>query len=162
MPRVEHAIVIHAPPERVFTMIAQNPERMPDWWTAFELQQRVTPPPTVVGSVSRYVYNMMGVKIKGEHRVTEMIENEYLLVKTISGIDSIFEFKFERVNSDAASPEMESFTRLTLMVEYALPGSVLGHLLNRLTLEQKNERDLQQALVTLKALIETQVTTQSP
>jgi uncharacterized membrane protein len=162
MPRVENAIDIQAPPERVFAMIANYPERMPDWWNTFELQQRVTPPPTQVGSVSRYVYNMMGVKIKGEHQVIEMTENAYLLVKTISGIDSIFEFVFEPLG-DAAAETGESVTgtRLTIRVNYSLPGSVLGQLLNRLTLEQKNERDLQQALINLKALIETQMATQN-
>jgi uncharacterized membrane protein len=162
MPRVENAIDIQAPPERVFAMIANYPERMPDWWNTFELQQRVTPPPTQVGSVSRYVYNMMGVKIKGEHQVIEMTENAYLLVKTISGIDSIFEFVFEPLGEAVAETgESVTGTRLTIRVNYSLPGSVLGQLLNRLTLEQKNERDLQQALINLKALIETQMATQN-
>lgn len=151
MPHVEQAIAIHAAPERVFAMIANNPERMPDWWEAFELQQRVTPPPTVIGSVSRYVYNMMGVKIKGEHRVEDMDVNRYLLVRTISGIEASFEFVFERLDGDPAP-----VTHLTVKVDYALPGAMLGKLLNRLTMEQKNERDLLQALILLKALIESQ------
>lgn len=160
MPSIGHSIVIHAPPERVFTMIAHNPERMPDWWSAFELQQRITPPPTVIGSVSRYVYNMMGVKIKGEHKVIEMRDNEQIFVRTISGIDGAFEFYFEPVQvDDPEQPDLMG-TRLTVQVDYVLPGSVLGQLLNRLTMEQKNERDLHQALITLKALIETHVLTQ--
>lgn len=152
MPRVEQAITIQAPPERVFTMIANNPERMPDWWEAFELQQRVTPPPTEIGSVSRYVYNMMGVKIKGEHRVVEMTPNTYLLVRTTSGIEATFEFMFQPMTD-----EMSTLTYLTIRVDYALPGAMLGKLLNRLTMEQKNERDLHEALIHLKALIESQM-----
>ncbi|MDX2163570.1 MAG: SRPBCC family protein [bacterium] len=158
MPRVEHAIEIHAAPDRVFAMVANNPERMPDWWESFELQQRVTPPPTEVGSVSRYVYNMMGVKIKGEHRVIDLKPGEYLLVQTTSGIEATFEFRFAPCASGGDPPH----TQLTISVDYALPGAMLGKLLNRLTMEQKNERDLQHALLLLKALIESQVITPTP
>jgi len=150
MPRVENGIEIDAPPERVFAMVANYPERMPDWWEAFELQQRVTPPPTTLGSRSRYVYNMMGVKIKGEHVVEVFEENRLLMVRTLSGIEATFEFRFDRLLDDPP------ITRVTIMVDYALPGAMLGKLLNRLTMEQKNERDLHQALVMLKALIESQ------
>jgi uncharacterized membrane protein len=148
MPQVEQSIEIQAPPATVFALIAHQPERMPEWWPTFELQQRVTPPPTGIGSISRYVYNMMGIKIKGEHQVLTMDENEHLVVKTISGIDSMFDFSFVPVNGGS--------TRLTLRVAYTLPGSVLGQLLNRLTIEQKNERDLNQGLHNLKALVESE------
>lgn len=162
MPRVQNAIDIQAPTARVFTMIANYPERMPDWWNTFELQQRVTPPPTQIGSVSRYVYNMLGIKIKGEHKVLEMTENAYLLVKTTTGIDSTFEFIFEPLDAQITDTgESVAMTRLTISVDYALPGSVLGQLLNRLTMEQKNERDLHEALINLKALIETQMAQQA-
>jgi hypothetical protein len=63
MPQVEQSIEISAPPDAVFTLIADQPERIAEWWHEFE-QQRVTPPPTAVGSVARYVYNMMGIRIK--------------------------------------------------------------------------------------------------
>jgi uncharacterized membrane protein len=147
MPYVEQSIVIQAPPDAVFDVIAHQPERMPEWWHAFEQQTRVTPPPTAVGSVSRYVYNMMGVRIKGEHQVVEMDENVRLLVKTLSGIDSLFEFTFDTVDGG---------TELTVHVDYALPGSVLGQLLNRLTIEHRNERDLSEGLQHLKQIVETE------
>jgi uncharacterized membrane protein len=145
MPYVEQSIVIAAPPDAVFDMVANQPERMPEWWRAFELQTRVSPPPTAVGSVSRYVYNMLGVKIKGEHQVVELDENARLLVKTLSGIDSMFEFNFIPVDGG---------TELNVRVEYSLPGSVLGQLLNRLTIEQRNERDLAEGLQNLKQIVE--------
>jgi uncharacterized membrane protein len=145
MPHVEQSVDILAPTTAVFALIAQQPERMPEWWDAFETQQRVTPPPTAVGSISRYVYNMMGIRIKGEHQVMQMDEDRRLVVKTLSGIDSMFEFGFAPTDTG---------TRLTLRVAYNLPGSVLGQLLNRLTIEQKNERDLIAALAKLKALVE--------
>lgn len=145
MPIVEQAIVIAAPVETVFGFIADKPERQPEWWTQFELQERVSPPPTDLGSVSHYVYNMLGVTIKGEHEVIGIDRPEYLHVKTTSGIDSAFEFFFQ--------PD-EDGTRLTVRVNYRLPGSVIGQLLNRVIIEQKNESDLNDALHTLKSLLE--------
>lgn len=145
MPYVEQSIVISAPPEAVFELVAHQPERLPEWWPAFEQQERVTPPPTGVGSVARYVYNMMGVRIKGENQVLEMDVPERLLIKTLSGIDCIIEYFFVG---------MDGGTEVTLRFDYSLPGSVLGHMLNRLTIEQRNERDLAEGLLNLKHLLE--------
>lgn len=145
MPLVEQSTEIQSPLHAVFGMIANQPERQAEWWPPIELSERVSPPPTRIGSVSRYVYNMMGVKIKGEHEVLEMRENEYLKVKTISGIDSTFEFIFHPSGSG---------THLTIRVDYRLPGSVIGQLLNKLVIEQKNESDLREGLVNLKTILE--------
>lgn len=152
MPYAEQSIIIHAPPSAVFDFIAHQPERMPEWWRAFHLHERVTPPPTAVGSVSRYAYNMMGVRIKGEQKVIEMEENARLLVRTLSGIDSMFEFTFAPVDGG---------TELTVRVDYALPGSVLGQLVNRPAIEQHNERDLIESLYNLKQMLEGGETPQS-
>lgn len=145
MPYVEHSVDIAAPPSAIFSLIAHQPERQPQWWPNFDLQERVTPPPTTFGSRLRYVYNMMGIRLKGEHEVIDYAEAQRLVIQTISGLDSIFEFTF--------TPEAEG-TRLTVRMDYALPGSMLGQLLNRLTLESSNERDLHLALTNLKALVE--------
>ncbi len=147
MPLVEQSIEIESPVSAVFNMIADQPERQAEWWPPIELQERVSPPPTEVGSVSSYVYNMMGVKIKGEHEVLEMARDEYLRVKTISGIDSEFEFIFQPSGLG---------TLLTIRVNYNLPGSVIGQLLNKMVIEKKNEQDLNDGLVNLKSIMETE------
>ncbi|MBZ0284631.1 MAG: SRPBCC family protein [Anaerolineae bacterium] len=148
MPLVEQSIDIHVPVQAVYWMIADQPERQAEWWPPIELQERVSPPPTQLGSISRYVYNMMGVKIKGEHEVIEMARDEYLKVKTTSGIDSTFEFIFAPATNG---------THLTIRVDYKLPGSVIGQLLNKLVIEQKNESDLREGLANLKAILEREV-----
>lgn len=149
MPQVEQWIEIAAPPRTIFDLVANHPERMPDWWDAFECQQRVTPPPTRVGSVSRYVYNMMGVKIKGEQQVVAMTESEHIAVKTISGLEAAFEFKFTPCR------EGES-TYLRVRVLYALPGSLLGGLLNCQQIERYNLRSLREGLSALKRMVESE------
>jgi uncharacterized membrane protein len=145
MPHVEESIEIHAPVEVVFDLIAEQPERMAEWWPPIELQERVTPPPTAVGSIARYVYNMMNVTIRGEHEVIVLEPNQHLRVETISGIDSAFDFHFAPTNAG---------TRLTIRVDYSLPGSVLGQLMNRVIIEERNLKDLQEGLRNLKAIAE--------
>ncbi len=147
MPLVEQSIEIESPVQAVFGMIADQPERQSEWWPPIEMQERVSPPPTEVGSVSRYVYNMMGVKIRGEHEVQELVRDEYLKVKTISGIDSQFEFFFQ-----PSGPG----THLTIRVNYSLPGSVIGQLLNKMVIEKKNEDDLHEGLANLKSIMESE------
>ncbi len=150
MPQVEQSILIQASPAAVFSLIAHEPERMPEWWTALERQERVTPPPTAAGSVTRYVYNMLGMRIKGEHQVLAYEPDHHLVVRTISGIDSMFDFSFASADETSAGEN----TQLIVRVAYTLPGSVLGHLINRRTIEQQNEQIVIDSLNNLKALVE--------
>jgi len=145
MPQVELSIDIQASPVAVFALIADQPERISEWWPAFELQQRVTPPPTAIGSIARYTYNMMGIRIKGEHQVLQIEDRQHLVVRTLSGLDCMFDFSLA---------EIDGATRLTARVAYSLPGSMLGQSLNRHKIEQKNEHDLDQGLHNLKLLVE--------
>jgi uncharacterized membrane protein len=146
MPRVEKSITINVPVNVVYSMIADMPERMAEWWPPIESQERVSPPPTQVGSVSRYVYNMLGVKIAGEHQVQQLQRDEHLLVKTISGLDSTFDFKFEPLGDDE--------TKLTIRVDYQLPGSIIGQILNKALIEGENVRNLEKGLENLKGILE--------
>jgi uncharacterized membrane protein len=146
MPYVEKSTEIYAPVEAVFQFIAHSPERMVDWWPPIELQERITPPPTTVGSMSRYVYNMLGIRIKGEHCVVDLVENRHLLVKTTSGIDTSFDFTFAPA---------ENSTLLTVRVSYALPGAILGGLFNRAVIEKHNAEELEQGLVNLRKILHT-------
>ena len=150
MPQVELFMDIQASPAAVFALIADQPERISEWWPSFELQQRVTPSPTSIGSIARYTYNMMGIRIKGEHQVLQMEDRQHLVIRTISGIDSMFDFSLV---------EIDGGTRLTVRVAYSLPGSMLGQSLNRHKIEQKNERDLEQGLHNLKLLVEAEART---
>ena len=49
-----------------------------------------------------------------------------------------------------------NLTDLTIRVDYRLPGSVLGQLLNKLVIEQKNEADLRDGLENLKVIAESE------
>ena len=151
MPKVEKSITINVPIETAYALVADQPERMKEWWPPIELQERVTPPPTIIGSRSQYVYNMLGIKIKGEHEVLQLTPNQHIYVKTITGIDSTFDFQFERIDN--------SRTEITIRVDYRLPGSVLGRILDKVLLERENVKNLEQGLENLKNLLEAESVT---
>ncbi|MBN1284344.1 MAG: SRPBCC family protein [Anaerolineae bacterium] len=146
MPHVEKSIVINLPPETVFQFIANQPERMPEWWGPMKEQKRITPAPTVLGSKSSYVYELMKFRVKGEHEVKAITPNRHMRIEVLTGIDCTFDFKFEPVGASA--------TRLTVNVDYTTPGGILGEVANKLIIEKKNEEAWEEGLATLKHLLE--------
>ncbi|MFN8449907.1 MAG: SRPBCC family protein [Anaerolineae bacterium] len=89
----------------------------------------------------------MGIRIRVSIRCSDRPpQSIWRICEDPSGIDGMFDFSFADTDDGG--------TRLTVRAAYALPGSVLGQRINRLTIEQKNERDLQDGLLSLKALVE--------
>ncbi len=146
MPKVEQHIKIDRPVEEVFSLIADQPEQIAAWWPTFDLQQRITPAPTKTGSVLRYVYDMMGIRIKGQQQVQEFVRNERLITRTISGFDSIFDFQFQALGRDT--------TVLTIIFDYRLPGALLSQLFSRAAIEFENAKSLNTALINPKQRLE--------
>lgn len=146
MPQVQQTIKIDAPVEKVFTFVTEQPERMAEWWPPIELQERLTPSPTQVGSRSRYQYNMMGIKVRGEHEVMQFVANQRLYIKTLTGIDCAFDFQFEAAEAN--------HTQLTMRIEYMLPASVLGRILDKTLVERENVQNLEVGLANLKRILE--------
>ncbi len=146
MPVVDKTIVINVPPETVFEFIANQPERMPEWWPPMQEQERTTPAPTELGSRSRYVYQMMKIRIAGEHEVKAFVPNEHLNIEVLTGITCTFDFKFVPTGTGA--------TELVVHVEYETPGGIFGKLANKIVIERKNEEDWDVGLANLKRILE--------
>jgi uncharacterized protein YndB with AHSA1/START domain len=145
MPYARHSVDIKAPVRRVFDMVAQQPERYAEWWPSITLQRRITPEPTTQGSICRFVFDVAGVRIKGEHQVAVLAPNSRLLIETISGMNASFDFLFEIVTGG---------TRVTASVYFSLPGPTMAQLLNGATIEECNQVNLQNGLRALKTMIE--------
>lgn len=145
MAEVEKSIQIKAPIHLVFNMIANQPERTSDWWKALRKHERLTQPPTAVGSRTAYEYNMMGILIHGEHEVVNLVENERITVRTLSGVRADLTFQMQPIRGG---------TELTLTVTYNLPVGPMDDAVNRLAIEEKNLFDIQDALRNLKRLLE--------
>ena len=144
MAHVEEDILIHAPMDKVFARVQDN-ERYPDWWPNMIEQKRLTPDPLVVGSRSRFVYNMLGVKTSGEIELAIYEPPRHLTVRTSGGVNGTFDWRC--VDENGA-------THLRVVIDYSLPGSILGKLADKLVVEKRNQADLEAGLQKLKELIE--------
>lgn len=144
MAHVEKSIVIEAPVEKVFARVEDN-ESYPEWWPNMVEQKRQTPGPLEVGSRSTYKYNMMGATISGEVILETYDPPNHLIVRTTGGAAGTFDWAFARAGSG---------TQITVVVDYNLPGSILGKIADKLVVEKRNEADLDEGLKKLKELLE--------
>jgi uncharacterized membrane protein len=87
---------------------------------------------------------MSGVSFEGSAELSEATP-EQLTLNTSGGIPSTWVYDF--------SPAADG-TDLKLSVEYTVPGSVLGALADKLVVERQNKKEVDEALVNLKARLE--------
>lgn len=101
------------------------------WWPQFEGHERVS----LRGW--RFTYNLKGVRLRGEYRLIALERARYVLAQTTGGLEAAFEARLEPDGNDASW--------LTLRLDYAPPGALLGGIFNRASLGQQMEADLGEA-----------------
>jgi uncharacterized membrane protein len=141
MARVHKNIEIKAPVEKVFSYI-EDPKNDTEWITNMIEVSDVTG--SGAGKHFNWVWNMSGIKFKGESTYTEDIPNKRIVMKSKGGIDATWDYKFE---------SKKDVTILDLDIEYSIPVPVLGKLAEKLILKH-NERDAEMALGNLKDRLE--------
>jgi uncharacterized membrane protein len=141
MARVHKSIEIKVPVEKVFSYI-EDPKNDTEWITNMIEVNDVTG--SGVGKHFNWVWNMAGMKFKGESTYTEDVPNERIAFISKGGIDAKWDFKFE---------SKKNMTILDLDIEYSIPVPVLGKLAEKMILKH-NERDADMALGNLKDRLE--------
>lgn len=144
MRRVQRTATIAATPAEVYAFLAE-PANLPRWQAGIVAAERISPPPTVVGSTARVVLELMGQQVTAEITVREAEpERRLALASSVSGMgivatlelapkdggtqitlasevraENIFMAPLERMVTDAAERDLDaSLTRL----EAALKG----------------------------------------
>ena len=141
MARLHRNIEVKAPVEKVYSYI-DDPRNAPEWVTNMIEVPDVTG--SGVGKHFNWVWNMAGIKFKGESTYTEDTPNKRIVFKSKSGIEATWSYNFE---------SKKDVTVLDLDIEYSIPVPVLGKLAEKLILKH-NERDLDMALGNLKDRLE--------
>ncbi len=141
MARIHKSVEIKAPVEKVYSYI-DDPRNSPEWVTNMIEVPDVTG--SGVGKHFNWVWNMSGIKFKGESTYTEYTPNKRIVFKSKGGIDATWDYKFE---------SQKNVTILDLDIEYSIPVPVLGKLAEKLILKH-NERDADMALGNLKDRLE--------
>jgi hypothetical protein len=97
-----------------------------------------------VGQHYHWKYNMVGIPLRGESTITELVPNERLATESKAGVENTFTF--------ALTPH-ESGTKLDLELDYTIPIPVLGKLAEQLVLK-RNRREAGMWMENLKERLE--------
>ena len=146
MAQIHKSIEIEAPVEEVHA-VGQDPERWTSWLVGLGEAEK-TSGDGGTGTRVDHSYMMAGVRIRV---TTEILENSSgpegakLRARAHGPLDGGHTWTYEPVNGG---------TRVTLEMEYKVPGAVLGKIADRLIVERMQSRAFQQSLENLKMLCE--------
>ena len=151
MGRLKKSIVIKTPPERIWEMLAWDRTR--EWITGNKRVDYTSEVCTSedkyrVGASAKVISENAGKKMEFNYEITESIENEKMTTrftsKDVSGF-GIFSLK-----------PTQTGTELSYVMEYRLPYSILGKIIDRLVIgrEIEKEEDLDTTFENLKNNLE--------
>jgi uncharacterized membrane protein len=147
MTKLTKSIEIKASPEKIFAFMLGD--KMNDVWGQWMEGKWTSEGPVKVGSISHWTAKP-DFKIKGEwdEEVTEFEENKMMTMRTVEGS------KMKMGVTGLLEPTTNG-TKVTYIEEYQVPYSVLGMLLDRLSLRKGTEKFMESFLQKLKVAIET-------
>ncbi|HZK62486.1 MAG TPA: SRPBCC family protein [Anaerovoracaceae bacterium] len=113
--KINKSILIDVPVDKVFGFL-EDPSLLPEVWPSMVEIHDVQKKPEG-GTIFSWVYKMGGIKIKGQSDTTTFEKNKHLITESKVGIQSKFDWILEKEDDK---------TKVQLVVEYAIPGQVLG------------------------------------
>ena len=146
MAQIHKSIEIKAPVEKVHS-VGQNPERWTSWLVGLGETEKIAGDGGA-GTMVEHSYVMAGARIPV---TTEILENSSgtegakLRARAHGPLDGKHTWTYEPANGG---------TRVTLEMEYKVPGAALGKIADRLIVERMQSRAFQQSLENLKMLCE--------
>jgi carbon monoxide dehydrogenase subunit G len=140
-------IEIEAPPEEVFAFLLDK-EKMNKATKGFSKYEHITSGPVGVGSRMHYVTGSGRSKMEFDSEVLEFVRNEKFVSHTVG------ESKFKGKASITLEPTAKG-TRMNYSMEYELPYSVLGKLIDKVTVHKKMEEGISNNLENIKKALET-------
>ena len=139
MTKITRQFDVGAPPEKVFATISV-PERWPQW-AGFVKQASSR------GSAVHWVYEMAGMKVESDSEVSEVRPNEVYEFRQTGGFLKRAATRLEILPSRKGSA-------VTWNLEYELPYSYLGKLVDKLKARKQFEEALDVAVANLRGLLE--------
>jgi coenzyme Q-binding protein COQ10 len=146
MARIKKDIMIQSPPDAVYA-IARDPNRWSTWFANLSGPEKLEGDGSA-GTVGHYTYKMAGLAMSVAVKVLEDSSSSSgcRWVGRVEGAitaDQIFIY----------APEGDG-TRLTVEIDYTVPGAGLGKLADKLVVERFNEQSADRTLKALKQLCE--------
>jgi len=143
--KLTKSIEIGASPEKVFTF-TNDTKKMNDamkGWAEGESTSKVVG----VGATMHYVGVAGGSQAEWDMEVTEFVKNKKVAMRTIGAS------KFKMTNSWVLEPTTKG-TKSTFSMEYEVPYSVLGKLVDKLKVSKDMEKSMSKMLENMKKALE--------
>jgi coenzyme Q-binding protein COQ10 len=147
MTKIVKSIEIGASPEKVFAFMISD--KMNEVWGKWMDGKWTSKGPVGLGSIGHFVAKP-DFKIKGEwdEVVTEFEENKKMAMRTVEGS------KIKMGVTGLVEPSGNG-TKVTYIEDYDVPYSVLGKLIDKLSIQKGTEKFMDEMMENLKKAIET-------
>jgi uncharacterized membrane protein len=143
--RIKKSTDIKAPPEKVWAMIAH--EKLPEWFDLFkkvELTSAEDNKPGTTHHMTSELYEI--VKIEWDGEISEWVENKKYSWRTIGGPFTGF--------GSMILDSIISGTRFTIVLDYEIPHSFMGKLMDKLLIHEALESEFDEGFRELKKILE--------
>lgn len=147
MTKVMKSIEIAATPDKVFAFLLDN-KKMNEASKGFSKFEYISDGPVGVGTKMHYVTGSGGSTTEFDSEVIEFVRNEKFVSHTIGGS------KFKGTASFTLEP-IARRTRLNYSMDYKMPYSLIGKLIDKVSVHKKMEEGISNALENGKKALET-------
>ncbi|RMG70080.1 MAG: hypothetical protein D6710_07710 [Nitrospirae bacterium] len=141
---ITRSVEVNAPLEKVFDFVA-SPENWTRYVTSLIAVENVSDIPIKAGTTFDWTYRMLGMDFKGKGKVLEYEKN--------SRFKMVMEGQFPITETYLFDGD-DKKTKLTVQIEYELPGKLLGVLADRVVVEKLNVKEADTVLDKVKTLCE--------
>jgi uncharacterized membrane protein len=142
--RIEKSIEINAPLEKAWSLMTW--EKTPEWYEPFKKVVVTSKDKNVVGETVHISGEIAGIKAEWDAETTERIENKMHSWRSTGG-------SFTGFGSFVFSPT-KAGTKLTAMMDYEMPYSIFGKLIDKLRVHKAMEKSVDDGLKKIKAMAE--------
>lgn len=144
MARIEESIVVIAEPERIWPFLFWD--RLPEWLDGIKKATYTSGEKDCVGATAHVVAEMAGIKAEWDVEITEYARNERATWRTTGG-------NLTAVGLTTLEP-VEAGSKLTFVIDYDLPYSILGKVVDKLMVSRDVGKGIKTGLQKLKSIVE--------
>lgn len=144
MTKIDRSVEILMPAEKIFPMLCW--ERCPEWYDVFKKVTRTSEIANGVGETVHIVSEVAGMKVEWDGETTESVINQRHSWRSIGG-------SFKGFGSFLLTPNAAG-TDVSMTMDYELPYSILGKLMDKLRFQKAFEKTIDAALNKLKVILE--------
>jgi uncharacterized membrane protein len=144
--KVTKSIEIEASPEKVFAFMGDL-EKMNEISKGFSEVQYTSKEPYGVGTTLHFVGKAGGQQAEWDMEITELVKNKKVVERTIGAS------KFKMQATYIYEPTAKG-TKLTITMDYELPYSVLGKIIDKLRVSKDIEKGMEKSLRDIKKALE--------